>query len=238
MDFRRILPTENLMPTAFLRTAFIALCATVTLAACGTTATAQKTTARTPDTWEGLERVERRGLDAVYVRPGASLAAYRRVMLDPVEVSFDKNWDPRGGIGRLESVNPEQIRQDLGKIAHDVFQREMERGGYQLTSQPGADVLRVRPKIVDLYINAPEYRGPGIVDTYVVDAGEMTLVADLLDSQTNTPIAHVKDKERGRDYSGQFQIANRVTNTAEAERAISYWARMLRNALDSARAQQ
>ena len=102
-------------------------------------------------------------------------------------------------------------------------------------TEPGPDVLRVRPQIVDLYINALENRGPGIVDTYVVDAGEMTLVADLLDSQTNTLLAHVKDRERDSDYTGQFQIANRVTNTAEARRVIAEWARTLREALDNAR---
>jgi hypothetical protein len=59
--------------------------------------------------------------------------------------------------------------------------------------------------------------------------------ADLLDSQTNTLLAHVSDREQGRELAGQFQIANRVTNTAEARRAIGGWARALRNALDRAR---
>src|ERR1700754_4471229 len=52
----------------------------------------------TPDSWDGMPRVKRPGLDAVYLRQGASLAKYKKVMLDPVEVSFDKNWDPNGKI--------------------------------------------------------------------------------------------------------------------------------------------
>jgi hypothetical protein len=189
-----------------------------------------------PKTWEGLQRVERRGLDAVYIRPGASLAQYRRVMLDPLEVSFDKNWNPSAGRLDLRTVDPQLVRRDLVEIARDVFRDELEkRGGYQLVTEPGPDVLRVRPQIVDLYINALENRGPGIVNTYVVDSGEMTLLADLLDSQTNTLLAHVKDRERGRDFDGQFRIANRVTNTAEARRVISEWARQLREALDRAK---
>ena len=52
-----------------------------------------------PDTWEGLKRVQRPGLDTVYVREGVDLSRYKRVTLDPVEVSFDKNWDPRRGPG-------------------------------------------------------------------------------------------------------------------------------------------
>jgi hypothetical protein len=217
-----------------LRIMIIAASATATLASCATMP--QQAASRTPDTWEGLERVQRPGLDTVYLRPGATLNAYRRILLDPIEVSFDKNWDPDGDRARLESVDPEKIRRDLAEIARDVFREELEqRGGYALVTEPGPDVLRVSPKIVDLYINAPEHRGPGIVHTYVVDAGEMTLVADLLDSQTNTLLAHVSDREQGRDVTGQFQIANRVTNTAEARRAIGGWARALRNALDRAK---
>jgi Protein of unknown function (DUF3313) len=189
-----------------------------------------------PESWEGLQRVERRGLDEVYIRPGVSLAKYARVMLDPVEVSFDKNWDPKRGRLGFDTADPQTIRRDLADLARDVFRDELEkRGGYQLVTEPGPDVLRVRPQIVDLYINALENRGPGIVDTYVIDAGEMTLVADLLDSQSNTLLAHVKDRERGRDYTGHFQIANRVTNTAEARRVIQEWAHQLKEALDRAK---
>lgn len=183
---------------------------------------------------DGLQKVERRGLDEVYVRPGASLAGYRRVMLDPVEVSFDKNWDPRSKY-RLDTADPQAIRVDLAKNAREVFRAELEKGGYTLVDTPGTDVLRVRASIVDLYINAPETNTPGIVHTYVLESGEMTLLADLFDSNTNTLLVHVRDRDRGR-RNPTFEIANRVTNTADARRVLSEWARQLRSALDSAKA--
>jgi hypothetical protein len=193
--------------------------------------------AQAPETWEGLKRVERPGLDTVYVRDGVNLSKYKRVMLDPVEVSFDKNWNPRRGPGSFDTADPQAIRKDLAKLAREVFKRELEKkGGYPLVEEPGDDVLRVRAQIVDLYINAPETNGAGITRTYVVDAGEMTLVAELQDSQTNALLARVVDRERGMDRDiNELQIANRVTNTAEADRIISNWARRLRNALDKAR---
>jgi Protein of unknown function (DUF3313) len=196
----------------------------------------------TPDSWDGMPRVKRSGLDAVYLREGASLAKYKKVMLDPVEVSFDKNWDPNhkitgtniyGGMGRVDA---EKIRVDLGNLARDVTKRELERNnGYPLVDEVGPDVLRIHARIVDLYINAPDRMEPNM-RSYVVSAGEMTLVADLFDSQTNTLIGHVIDRQRGQER-GPFdlQIANRVTNTAEADRILSMWATRLRKALDNAR---
>jgi hypothetical protein len=193
-----------------------------------------------PDSWDGMPRVKRPGLDAVYLREGASLAKYKKVMLDPVEVSFDKNWDANrrqtgsniyGGEGRVDA---EAIRVDLGKLARKVTERELGKK-YPLVDSVGEDVLRVHARIVDLYINAPDTMTPG-VRNYVVNAGEMTLVADLYDSQTNTLIGHVIDRRRGLE-NGPFdlQIANRVTNTAEADRILSIWALRLKKALDNAR---
>jgi hypothetical protein len=196
----------------------------------------------TPDSWDGMPRVKRSGLDAVYVREGASLAKYKKVMLDPVEVSFDKNWDPNNKITGTNiyagpgKIDAEAIRVDLGKLARDVTKRELERkNGYPLVDAVGEDVLRVHARIVDLYINAPDRMEPG-TRAYVVSAGEMTLVADLYDSQTNTLIGHVIDRERGQER-GPFdlQVANRVTNTAEADRILSMWATRLRKALENAR---
>ncbi len=189
----------------------------------------------TPAEWDGMKRVERGGLDAVYLREGVSLAKYKKVMLDPVDVSFDKNWDPkRTGslIAGNNRVDTQRIRRDLAKMAHDVTQRELERkNGYPLVAEPGDDVLRVRAQIVDLYINAPDTRTPG-ERSYVVNAGEMTLVADLYDSATNALIGHVIDRKRGLDNGPwNFQIANSVTNAAEADRILSIWARRLRDAL-------
>jgi len=44
---------------------------------------------------DGLQKINVKGLDLAYARPGASLAAYKRVKLDPVEVQFDKSCGNR-----------------------------------------------------------------------------------------------------------------------------------------------
>lgn len=202
------------------------------LAACATS-----TSNKAPTEWDGLQLVKRPGLDLVYVKPGATLTRYRRVMLDPIQISFDKNWDPEGdSISKIRGrVDPEKIKTELAQLFEEVSKRELqEKGQYPVVDAPGDDVLRVSSAIVDLYINAPDTMEPGRSRTYVVDAGHMTFVAELRDSHTNTLLARVIDKEQGADF-GYLQIANSVTNSAEARTMIAKWADALRDALDRAR---
>jgi hypothetical protein len=139
-------------------------------------------------------------------------------------------------LGTTSKIDTKQIRTNLAELAREATKRELERkNGYPLVNEPGPDVLRVRAQIVDLFINAPDPRTPG-VKSYVVSAGEMTLVADLYDSETNALIGHVIDRKRALENGPyDFQIANSVTNAAEADRILSGWARRLRNALENAR---
>jgi hypothetical protein len=44
---------------------------------------------------DGLEKISVEGIDLAYARPGATLAAYNRVRIEPVEVTFSRNWDPK-----------------------------------------------------------------------------------------------------------------------------------------------
>jgi hypothetical protein len=212
----------------------VCVAAAASVAACAAT---QQTKA--PTEWDGLQLVKRAGLDLVYVKPGATLKQYRRVMLDPVQISFDKNWDPEGdSISKIRGrVDPEKIKTELAELFQEVSRRELEqKGQYPVVDAPGEDVLRVSAALVDLYINAPDKQEAGRSYSYVVDAGTVTFVAELRDSQTNTLLARVIDKEQGDDF-GYLQIANSVTNSAEARRMIAKWSDALRDALDRARSE-
>src|SRR3954467_4252421 len=48
--------------------------------------------AKPPTEWDGLVRVKSKRLKYVYLLPGADFREYRRVMLDPTELAFRKNW--------------------------------------------------------------------------------------------------------------------------------------------------
>jgi hypothetical protein len=185
---------------------------------------------------DGLRKTSVKGIDLAYARPGATLAGYSRIKLDPIEVAFRKDWNPTksGSMIKLSAENRESIRTAVAKIVYEEFAKELQnKSGYQLVNEVGPDVLRVKAHIVNLYVNAPDTRTAGPSRTYTVSAGEMTLFAELYDSETGEVLARVIDRNEARN-SGMLTLTNSMTNADAAHSAASDWARILRNGLDNA----
>lgn len=185
---------------------------------------------------DGLQPTKVKGVDLDYVLPGASLAAYTKVKLDPVEVAFSKDWNPTRPGSRIK-VTPEEresIRQGVAKIVHEEFAKAVQaKGSYQVVDASGPDVLRVKVHIVNLYVTAPDINGAPRSRTYVVSAGEMTLFAELVDSDSGAVLARVTDRREARE-SGTLTLSSSNVNADEARTITSSWARILRDALDKA----
>src|SRR5437870_1375763 len=126
--------------------------------------------------YDGLAPIKVKGIDLAYARPGATLAGYSRVKLDTVEVAFSKNWDPNrpGSRIKLTPEERENIRTGVAKIVYDEFAKALQaKSSYKVVDESGPDVLRVKAKIINLYVNAPDTGGAGRSRTYTVSAGEM-----------------------------------------------------------------
>ena len=199
-------------------------------------ATSVASAATPPETWDGLEYRKTKGMDAVYVRPGVEIKAYRNLVLAPVQVAFDKNWDPnrnsRGMAGRLSSDDMQQIRDDMASEFRRIFGEELAAAGYDVVAKPLDDTLVVAAALADVYINAPDNVTSGRSHTYTMNAGRMTLVMELRDGPTGQLLARVVDRYAGKQTS-YATIANSVTNSAEFRRAVTDWARRLVKGLDS-----
>ncbi len=187
-----------------------------------------------PTSWDGLERRDVKGVDAVYVRPNFKFPHYSKVIIDPVDVSFSKNWDQNSTADlsrRLDAADIQNIKGALAKMLRERFTRELAAGGYQVTEVPAEDTIRVTPSIINLYINAPDKMSASVSRSYTTSAGEMTLDMEVHDSVTGQLLARVVDRQRALD-TGRMQWTNSVTNTADAQRAIDAWAQQLREGLD------
>jgi len=186
-------------------------------------------------THDGLQLTKSKKLDLLYVQPGATLSSYNKVWLEPVQVAFSKSWkpDPR----KVDSQDRERIRTEMAAEFQRIFKQELEeKGGYALVDAAGADVLRVLPAIIDLYIAAPDTHEAGRTKVYSVSPGQMTLVIELRDSESGAILARAADN-KGRSF-GPMQWNTRGTNVTEARRILREWATTLRAGLDAARGKE
>ena len=147
-----------------------------------------------------LETVEVKAkkMDAVYLLPGADFRSYTKVMIDPSEVAFKKNWlrdmntpGPGSLDRRIDADDAKKIIDGTQMNFDEVFAETLTKNGYAVVTAPGPDVLRLSPGVANLYINAPQVNGPSMTKTYVMEAGEGTLVLEVRDSTTNALLGRV-----------------------------------------------
>ena len=112
--------------------------------------------------------------------------------------------------------------------------RRWRRAATRWSNTPGPDVLRVNASVVDLDVVAAagaSDTGPG----YIVSTADMSLVAELRDSQSGAMLARVADRKRQGRNQGNLQLSGQAAQTADARAAFALWAGYLREALDEAR---
>lgn len=214
-------------PIRTLHAWILVLCA-ATLAGCASNQSA------TVEEWDGLVRTPSTRIDSVFLKPGVTISEFNSVLLDPVEVSFASNWDPNQGVRnparRLNASDVEAIQTGLATQFRETFSADIARSNFQLVEQAGPDTLRVSAAIVNLYVTAPDTMSAGRSRTYTANSGQMTLVLELRDAVTGELLARAVDTQRGRQ-TGTMSFTNRVTNTADARRAISTWSTALTQGL-------
>jgi hypothetical protein len=188
-----------------------------------------------PAEWDGLVRQPDTRLRALFLKPDAELSGYTSIKLDPVQVSFARNFDPnRGGRSasrRFDAGDMEAMQSGVATLVQEMFTAELGRGGYTIVEQAGPETLRVSAAVVDLWVTAPDTMAAGRSRTYTANSGRMTLVVEVRDSITGELLARAVDTQTGRSGS-TWTVTNRVTNTADARRAVGTWATALRRALD------
>jgi len=189
--------------------------------------------------WDGLTKVRSPHMDAVYLLPGADFSAYTKVKLDPTEVSFRRNWqrDYNANADITARISDDEARQMAGRVQtgfENIFAEAYRQAGFQVVTEAGPDVLRLRTGVVDLYIDAPERMTPGITRTYSVEAGEATLVIEARDSVTGALLGRAVDRRTLGDMPG---LRTRVSNEADAEQLFRSWARTSVRGLETLKGQ-
>ena len=179
--------------------------------------------------WDGLVEVKPKRLDAAYLLPGADFRPYKKLMIDPVEVAFKKDWakdynqDTATLSQRLTQEDVEKIAQAARDNFTEVFSEAYAKAGLEVVTAAGPDVLRVRPGVINLDVAAPDKMTAGRSRSYTMEAGEATLFVELRDSTTGALLGRGLDRRATRN-SGRAQVANSVTNLSDFRALFKQWA--------------
>ncbi|MGH6950190.1 MAG: DUF3313 family protein [Vitreimonas sp.] len=189
-----------------------------------------------PAEWDGLVRVQSRHFDAVYLAPGADFSGYTKVMLDPTEVAFKRNWQrdfnnsEPGLSGRISDQEARDILAAAQAGFQDVFRQVYAQRGIQVVDRPGPDVLRLRTAVANLDVVAPDRMIPGRTATFSDEAGEATVVIEIRDSMSGAILGRGVDRRAAGDNSVVLRRSS-VTNRADFERTFRGWAEYSADAL-------
>jgi len=183
--------------------------------------------AKAPPTWDNLVQVKSKRADAVYLLPGADFKPYTKIMLDPTEVAFRKNWlrdyNSSTTLGsRISDAEAQEMMKKVQTGFEEIFIKAYQDAGYQVVTSPGPDVLRLRTAVINLDVAAPERMTAGRSRTYSREAGQATLVLEARDSVTGAVLGRAVDAQTTGDTGAL--IRNKVTNTADFQRLFKSWA--------------
>jgi len=165
---------------------------------------------------EGLLAVQSRNLDELYLRPNADLAAYRRILIDPVRAEIRSDWQKNLNYTRNVSrwVGPDDAKRmaaDAASSLESVIAQTYKARGYEIAAAPEPGVLRLTASISDLYVNAPDRYSPWTVKTFTRDAGQATLALEARDAVSGTLLARVVHHGTAREIS-RINAASDVSN--------------------------
>lgn len=193
----------------------------------------------TPD---GLHRILWEPFAVSFVKPGARLGAYDKVLVDQVTVSFKR--PPRKAAAAQASIVPnyglsQGALDSMKKTFQTAFESALTQSQvYSLAQEPGPKTLRVAGHILDLTITAPpENQQPDDATMFVASTGAMTLILNVEDSETGAPLVRVGERHSISlfgDENEAYSVDDDSTSAALTN-LFQAWAAELTRELDQLR---
>jgi hypothetical protein len=204
-------------------------------AAAATAAPSAGLAAKPPTNWDGLTRVPSKKLKFVYLLPGADFRPYTKVMLDPAEVAFRKDWAKdynntvRDLSGRVQPKDVEKVIEEGGRAATEIFTKAFTDAGYPVVAAPGPDVVRLRTGIVNLSVTSPDMPRAGRSYGFAGEAGSAQIIIEARDSMTNALLGRAVDGKVAGDTTALWRT--KMTNRADFRILGQAWAKACVNGL-------
>lgn len=190
--------------------------------------------AAAPPPPEGLVAVKSKRVDKLWLLPDTDFRPYTKVLIDPAEVAFRKDWlrnmnRTHGLSERISTEDAQEIAAAARSGFGDIFADAFRKAGYAIATAPGEDVLRLSPQVVDLYINAPDTQSSARSRTYTVEAGQARLILEVRDSMSGALLGVATDRRSTRSagggigWAGGMTWTTRVSNSADFAALFRSW---------------
>ncbi len=195
-------------------------------------------------THDGLTRLDRTVMDAVWARKDIDISGVNKIMFEGVGVEFRNVSGPysgRGGTGTSRATTSSrdefqldaETRELFTAEISDAFLEELARSEvFDIVDEPGPDVLLISAGLLDVVSRVPP-ETIGRSRVFIENFGEATLVLEIRDSESHTVLVRAVDRRAAESGMGMRE-ATRVTNRAEVRRLGRQWASLLRKGLESA----
>lgn len=183
-------------------------------------------------TADGLHKVDNPRFDLVFVKPGADLHHFSKVMFSPTTIAY-KSTDAGHSTDRETFALSEEKMDRMQRMFDELFANALSKSSvYELVEAPGPDVLRVTAGIVDLVVNVPT-QSTRQGKEFIASPGSMTLVLELSDSRSREVLVRVADRRAvQRGGSGGYRSST-ASNWGELNTLFKSWALQLRRRLDA-----
>lgn len=218
-----------------------AFAALVLLAGCSSTPQFQTG----PDaevTHDGLTRVDRTIMDAVWARTDIDLSGVKKVRFQNLGVEYRNVNGPysgRAGTGSLTTTRSNQSEFQLDADTRALLEEEI--GGafaqeinqsivFEVVEEPGPDVIDIHIGLLDVVSRVPPDT-VGRSRVFLDRVGEATLVLEVRDSISNTVLVRAVDRR-----AAESMIAFESTpprNRAEVRRLGRRWGQIIRDGLEA-----
>jgi len=184
-------------------------------------------------TQDGLRPLARSGFARAWVRPGVSFARFDRIRTRYEGISYRRirgsGWGRIAGSGGDDFALPGGVERALEGALRRIFQVAISRdGAWRMADASGAGVLLVRVALADAVFHAPLGTLGGDDFLYLDSLGEITLLVELYDSESQQLIGRLLER-RALTTGVRRPVRATVGDlTYEAHRMFRGWAEGLR----------
>lgn len=219
----------------------IALAAIAFVAGCSSTPQFQ-TGADAEVTHDGLTRIDRTVMDAVWARTDLDLTGVKRVHFHGLGVEYRNVNGPysgRAGMGSTRTATASRTEFQLDEATRALFEEEI-RGAFleeinrstvfEVTEESGPDVIDVHIGLLDVVSRVPP-ESMGRSRVFIDSVGEATLVLEVRDSVSHTVLARAVDRRAAENMMAFESTPPR--NRAEVRRLGRRWGQIIRDGLEA-----